>query len=190
MILLVIGAVAIWPEEREPEYKGKKLSECLRILRISNTTLEAQREAMLAVRAIGTNAMPQLLKWLRYERPAWKDRAAAAYKKFPRALVASSLDSWLMSGKAEVRADAAMNCFQFLGPEAAPAVPELICILKDPRTPVASRRAIVCLGYIGPKARPALPFLRHLTKGFPSGVAVDATIAIHNIEPMDMPVFR
>ena len=191
MCALAVAAVAFWPEPKEPEYNGKKLSEWLHDEPLFVPIQGRQRAWMKtqsaeAVRHIGTNALPFLVKWIRYERPAWKDKASVAYKKLPRALVITSLDSWLTCGKAEMRADAAMACFQFLGQDAAPTVPELIGMLKVSKAPATSQRAVFCLGCIGPKARAALPYLRERTKGFPSGISLDATMAIHNIEPRDM----
>src|SRR5438045_3525167 len=58
LIVAAIAAVAFWPGEKEPEYHGKKLSEWLALER------EQPRESAEAVRAIGTNAIPFLLRWI------------------------------------------------------------------------------------------------------------------------------
>src|SRR5437879_1390641 len=72
--------------EREPEYKGKMLSEWLlqyeRQFRIDGYSAKA-REAEDAVRHIGTNAVPCLVKWTRYERPRWKEKVSWARSRLP-----------------------------------------------------------------------------------------------------------
>ena len=109
-----------------------------------------------------------------------------AYGHLPRPLVINSIDHWLADASAEERANESVVCFQFLGRDAAPAVPELTRLLSA-SDPEIVRRAVVCLGSIGPKARAALPKLRELAKG-PAGLGVglDAAMAIHNIEGMDI----
>jgi len=186
--VLAVIIIAFWPEKKEPEYRGKKLSEWLhgqplfvQVPGGRNAWMEEQSGE--AVRHIGTNALPFLVKWLRYERPAWRDKASAAYEKWPGPLFRHSMARWLSRGKPERLSDAAMVCFQFLGPDAAPAVPELIGMLKDSKAPLTSKRAVFCLGCIGPKARAAVPYLRQLARASRSDISLDATMAIYNIEP-------
>src|SRR5438270_12088434 len=73
-VALVVLAVASWPGEREPEYKGKKLSEWLLAYRDGLTNRVVQEEAAKAVRQIGTNSLPFLVSWMDYEQPKWKDK--------------------------------------------------------------------------------------------------------------------
>jgi len=65
--LIVAGAL----REREPEYGGKRLSEWVRALPLDSSRTGSS-EAEVAVRQIGTNAFPYLLKWVDYEPAAWK----------------------------------------------------------------------------------------------------------------------
>ena len=74
-----------------------------------------------------------------------------------------------------------------LGPEAAPAVPNLIAVLGEHRTEV-QHDAAIALRAIGPAAAEALPALRRLQQEARSGVGSDlnASIsdsgeALHNI---------
>src|SRR5690242_9922901 len=64
--VVVLVAVAVWPGEREPEYQGKKLSEWLEMQE------KYPAEAAHAVRAIGTDAVPFLVRWADYRVPGWK----------------------------------------------------------------------------------------------------------------------
>jgi hypothetical protein len=88
--LAAIGVVAFWPGEKEPEYKGKKLSEWLNVV-ATNLSIEdvtafeehhfaeiksaASLEGIGAVRSIGTNAVPWFVKWVERDRPAWRTKA-------------------------------------------------------------------------------------------------------------------
>src|ERR1051326_8485766 len=68
--------------DREPVYKGRTLSEWLVIeldtmdsySAIGETVEAAKRQsaATTAIRQIGTNALPSLLKWTAYQEPPWR----------------------------------------------------------------------------------------------------------------------
>src|ERR1041385_2280437 len=64
---IFIGAIAIIslrPGEREPEYQGKKLSEWLLAYHHPWESVDpSSTRAAEAVRTIGTNAVPCLVKW-------------------------------------------------------------------------------------------------------------------------------
>src|SRR5580765_5003210 len=78
--VLVVVAAVVFSRPREPEYGGKKLSEWVArqapsywakqpIDIVSNRVV-----AVRAIRMIGTNAIPYLLKWMRYETPTRKTK--------------------------------------------------------------------------------------------------------------------
>ena len=72
-VLVGISVIALWPEEREPEYSGKRLSEWLEPTLnypAANENIRAQMEpAEAAVRHIGTNALPYILRLDRLRTP-------------------------------------------------------------------------------------------------------------------------
>jgi len=114
--VLAVIIIAFWPEKKEPEYRGKKLSEWLPtydgpevVWRRGDPWTPAGREAL---RQIGTNAIPCLIRWIRYERPVWKDKVAIGYGKLPRAVVSTSIANRLSFGKNERLRDAAMAGFE------------------------------------------------------------------------------
>jgi len=72
-VLVGIGVVVFWPGEREPEYNGKKLSEWLIYWGKAQSDQQVW-EVENAVRHIGTNSLPYLIKWMSYEPPAWKEK--------------------------------------------------------------------------------------------------------------------
>src|SRR4051812_14802182 len=69
LVVVEVLAVVFWPEESEPVYKGKKLSEWV-IRTGTSPELFFNREAL---REIGTNGIPFHLKWIRYERTGFGD---------------------------------------------------------------------------------------------------------------------
>src|SRR6266513_5172307 len=80
-LLMIAGGVGLAvviavraTREREPEYGGKRLSEWVRkFWAPPYTNYSAQTaEAKDPIHQIGTNALPYLLTWVGYERPAWK----------------------------------------------------------------------------------------------------------------------
>jgi hypothetical protein len=68
VLLAAIAGLAVWQglrsPEREPVYQGKRLSSWL-IASVTNGTPEAQAQAYAAVRQVGPNALPTLLRMLR-----------------------------------------------------------------------------------------------------------------------------
>jgi len=56
---------------REPEYGGKRLSEWVLMLPPDADPF-GQTKAEVALRSIGTNAVPHLLRWIDYEPASWR----------------------------------------------------------------------------------------------------------------------
>src|SRR6266480_1197120 len=72
-VLVVVGLLVCGLfREREPEYGGKRLSEWVQVLGAHAANGGDAHLADEAIRHIGTNALPYLLKWLSYETPNWK----------------------------------------------------------------------------------------------------------------------
>jgi hypothetical protein len=174
-VLVGIGVVAFWPGEREPEYNGKKLSEWLDSVCVNLSLEQASAllagnfaeiksktslEAIQAIRCIGTNAVPWFVRWnSREPRPPWKKRLLGIYWKLPRILQNSSVERRLLD-TGDWRGGQAMIGFVVLGPDAAPAIPELLRIAKHAKSGDTQLGALVCLGLLGETARPALPYLK------------------------------
>jgi HEAT repeat protein len=156
ILLLSLGFVpGIWalPRKREPVYHGKALSFWLEEYYGTANDKEANEENAKALRAIGTNAFPHLLKMLGSRQPAYKRRANALFR-------------WLHPGNyffdQKYTHDIAADGFRAFGPDAQPAVPGLAALLdeKDFGIQFATLRA---LKHIGPAASNAVSALtRHL----------------------------
>jgi hypothetical protein len=113
----------------------------------------AQKE--VAIRHIGTNAIPYLLKWIDYRRSYY------SYKldHFSRVL----LNRGLPEGESSRRASDACRAFQFLGKDARAAIPELKrqAFDRKPRNPLA----ISALALLGKDGLP--PLMEALTNQAP-----------------------
>jgi hypothetical protein len=114
----VAAIVAItWPKEEEPVYHGKSLSQWMNIYCRPMHNEGDRLEAEEAVRQIGTNAIPWLLKWIGKHPPAWS-RA-----------VGDSRVSWSPASRVISALQKRAFGFQILGPSASNAVPALANML-------------------------------------------------------------
>src|SRR5262249_20059643 len=155
-VLVAIGVVAFWPGEpevKEPEYRGKKLTEWMRPYEQDyqwhgRIWISEEDQVVVddAVRHMGTNALPWMLKWIAYEPTAWKAEFWRILSKLPVNLTARLLPKhnyWELDG---FRIDAAI-AFKILGPEAAPAVPALSRMVKDARYVAHRDRVLWALSF-------------------------------------------
>jgi hypothetical protein len=144
-VVLVVGAYMLLRPETEPTYQGRTLSYW--VLRLSPDE-PGDSEAAEAVRQIGAKAVPFLLKWMAYERPAWmrsldRLRYSAFHLQPPK-----DEKGW--------RAYGACWAFKFAGPEGKKAIPALCRLLNQPEKRNAAHRAAIALSSLGPESLPPL----------------------------------
>jgi hypothetical protein len=156
--LAALIALLAFPTEREPEYSGRKLREWLKLYVQSGDRFSNGQEAAEAVRHIGTNALPWLLKWTNYEPPGWKimllTNAPAAARR-PGYLRSAYLR--LLNRPADDLNWLARFGFEILGPQARPALPEVQRRMADWGKPWRASRAMEAYTEItGPGAVPVL----------------------------------
>ena len=164
VLTLVIVVFLLWPGDPEPEYEGKKLSQWVTIngwnaATFGNTLYmalsfepTASQPAPVAIRAIGTNALPFLLKWIQYEPPRWRMRLMQLASRLPAGIQSSRFVMWAVSSKREMLAENAIDAFRILGPQSAEAIPELGRLMKEKLTsaPLVSFRATRALHSMNP----------------------------------------
>ena len=126
----------------EPEYAGLRLSEWLDQLDRGG---KSQGDATTAIRQIGTNALPRLLKLLQAQ-DGWRKR------QFIRLLRKQTLVSISVRDEKDKWRLASLG-FRALGPAARPAIPELVKLLDKPQH---ASRAVSALQQIGASAVDAL----------------------------------
>jgi len=161
LILAVVGLVgvivtgAFRPRESdEPMYKGRKLSEWVRVLHRSGgiqwndyvngrDDVNGRYQAVEAIHQIGTNAFPYCLKWIRYEQPTWKTKLYRAAEPVLKRVNAH----WELTDEKEARAAGAEEVLMRMGPIGA--IPELSAVLGDPKAIHGAGRAAGVLSYLG-----------------------------------------
>lgn len=140
LMLLGLFAAAVvwvtWPGEREPSYQGRRLSEWI----TSYNSHPRDQEAGDAIRQIGTDALPSLLRWIEYEEPGWRYRLLHWLDARPSGATNDFLRR-LFEGPAVARARSAVMGFEALGEKALPAVPDLARILYQARSGLRMQNA-------------------------------------------------
>jgi hypothetical protein len=158
-VLLLLGCVAvvsfaifIRPREHEPEYNGVPLSEWVAHYHIDGY----DSQTFEAIRHIGTNALPYLVRWIQYEKPRWKTALNLLGEKLPSSIQRLPLSRWLVHDKAERRAELATEAFRVLGPKARPARDELLrlAFAENSKSANVQRRATYSLMSIDQPMRP------------------------------------
>src|SRR5437016_13745323 len=130
--LLVCGVF----RERDPEYGGKRLSEWVLDLATHHWEPDGG-EAVLqqaedAIRHAGTNALPYLLSWIRYEGTPWKAKLYGAANRILRRLK----PSWCLrhdDDKEDRLARGATHALIARGQQAGSAIGELTQLVNKPR---------------------------------------------------------
>jgi hypothetical protein len=162
IVATLIGVFALRapPEKPQPHYNGRQLSDWLTMCRPGEGPWDTGGEAELAVRSIGTNALPFLLEWIRYELPpSRRFMLSLATRPVPgKPLYEGKIvyGSSLILGESTTRAQIAEVGFIILNTNAIPAIPVLERLMKDNQKPVVGLRAIYALGAIGGPAIAAL----------------------------------
>ena len=154
-VVVVSIVAAVWPGEKEPEYRGRNLSEWLRVH--GEFSPDGTRVAD-AVRQMGTNAVPCVLRWINRE-PSWWVRVVGWVEALPprlsRPLTRSRMWSRLRESRDEAF-DRAGICIYLLGGEARSAIPALTGVVSRSRDPYRVSRAVLNLRFIGEEGVPAL----------------------------------
>src|SRR6267378_1888938 len=118
---LVLTA-AVWAvlRDREPTYDGRTLSEW------AGLSPGREKGGSDAIRHMGTNTFPTILKWLRYKPPPWKVKMLDRLRAGPNWIKPRFLVSWLVDSQAEARVIHTYNVLGVLQEEAAPIGPEIL----------------------------------------------------------------
>jgi hypothetical protein len=136
----------------EPESHGHSLSYWLEHCMPGNGA-EERKLAEAAIRDIGTNGLPAMLVWLRYEPSQTKTNIMEFLKRMRQTAYGRWIPPQLTYENGPPPAHIG---FLVLGPEAAPAIPELALIANDAQHPRPAARAMMALSAIGSAALPAV----------------------------------
>ena len=157
LLAMVAGILILTPaREPEPVYEGKTLSEWLLFYeRHDPADQEAANRVGPVIRQTGTNAIPTLLHMLRAHDSDLKIKVFSWVSE--RRLLGFHYTP------AETLNRRASLGFQFLGPRASNAVPELVKILDLNLSQVSASYTMYSLGEIGPSAKAAVPSILRVT---------------------------
>jgi HEAT repeat protein len=152
---VVLGAGLVLSRSGEPNYRGKTLSQWLVVGYEHPTTLEGTDESKAALLHIGTNGIPCLMEWLRYEPSSLRRGLFRVIYSLPSWLRNKLPVQRLVADKGEGRARIAVWTLHRLGPGAAMCIPELTQMTKD-RGYHVSGRAIEALASFGQDGLPPM----------------------------------
>lgn len=144
--------------DREPRYENKPLSEWIRLYLEEARGASPGVEAREAIRHIGTNALPYLLRWIQQDEPPWRKKLRFDLERTlsPRFLTNFFMRP-LLPTKTLERAYFATGAFRALGPAASNAIPELAIQMGKPPRGWNADNAMHALSYTRcPAALPPL----------------------------------
>jgi hypothetical protein len=180
VLAVALVSVTVWQvaQPSEPIYQGKPLSSWMKGYMMPDPPtfelLEPQRQAAdKALRHLGTNAIPTLLRMLRVRDSALKVKLMnLAQRQHIIKIGYTPAKDWNL---------AAQTGFFVLGAEAQSAVPALIEIVNQDISFESQYSAVFALGYIGPSAKEAVPMLLQWTTNadpFVHGCVLNALLKI------------
>jgi len=127
LLLILLASVAsitlaffIWPREREPEYNGVPLSKWLE--RAGRGRTEGFAEA---IKLIGTNALPGLVRAVDYRPSRWRYWLFFKYSRLVPKSSNTRFAKWLLDENRIFRAEGAVAAFGILGRDALPSLGDL-----------------------------------------------------------------
>jgi len=182
LLCAVIGGAVFPAWSAEPQYGGKPLTKWLQIYKKADEGTSDERQAAAAVRTIGTNALPHLVKWVASGHLDEQFKAENGFQILgPAAGSAVPALGKMLASTNQVISLMAGQCLGHIG---APALPELLAGLTNRHFRVGTAAALAIVD-LGTNASPAVPMLlRHLEhpNHFYRERAADALGKLH-IEP-------
>ena len=156
---LLVLLVADSDRSPKPSYSGRKLSYWVEryVVPDQESGKIQYGEVDRAIRQIGTNGFPFLLKWVRYEPRPWKRKLCGA----ANSIIERVNPSWHFSirDQDEIRAEGSVWAFKALSAEADAVIGELTILLNDPKARVAASRAVEILCRVDAGLPPLLSVL-------------------------------
>ncbi len=185
-VVLISAVLTLLSRNREPTYKGRRLSEWMRLRATISPPPGQTEEAADAIRHIGTNALPLLLALIDDPSPGWWRRGRALSQRLPDWITGSHAAHWLRQHHRVILGpEDARSLAEILGPVAAPAVPDLVRRLSTTNWHGRRDLATRALACAGPEAiaKSAAPCIAMLLIDSDLAVRTAATNALTRIAP-------
>jgi hypothetical protein len=165
LVLMLVGTIlgcllltVSFAPFREPSYQGKSLSEWIDELMLKSK----EPHAVAAIRAMGTNAVPRLLKGLSHSYSPGRERLYRTANFLLHDQIGirkkAIIDPYTLG------CNTALRGFEALGPLGSNALPKLNLLLNSPDS--IGSVAACCMGSIGPQSLPY--FIQTLKNGSPT----------------------
>ena len=171
---LMVGVLIFRSNSRNLVYEGKPVKVWLFQLLAADP--KAQAEAQAALEALGTNAVPELIRLVRTKDAGWRTLIWAHAAQLPKR-VRGRLLSRIGPTNACVIRPMAARALGRLGPAAAPAVPALTQMLRQGSSPYEEQEAAQTLAQIGAPALGALADVMAHEKGGAGNAAALALLS-------------
>jgi hypothetical protein len=160
-VTALLGIAAFLSRDRQPWYEGRSYADWLAAYdldcRQSEDADDPHTPAYWALRHIGTNAIPTLLKWVAHEPQPLRLRFHRLAEKLPGFVANSPIIERL--SRDPYPGARPYNCylaFFVLGSNANCAIPALSRLMNDPSAEYDGCDAAISLAEIGPAALPPL----------------------------------
>lgn len=127
----------------EPVFNKRPLSEWVEVSKTNELA------AYLAIRQIGTNALPQVIDWLHVDKQAWRRRVFFSMRKLPKQVRPKPLQRWLIHDPSADKTFAAFVVLDALGEQASPIAPELLKMSRSRYATNSAELAIEALSCLG-----------------------------------------
>jgi hypothetical protein len=146
---VAIGLAVYFVRPAEPKYHGRGLSAWL--VEFDGWDGNTNAPVVSAMRAMGAEAIPALLKMSLQNDSSLNQRIALEFEKHPAAMkhrFTTAPERWLRAGMA----------LRVMGDVARPALPPLLVAMTN-QSAFVRMRAVSVLGWIGPSAEDCVPAL-------------------------------
>jgi hypothetical protein len=163
----LLAAILLQNRNNKPCYDGRPLSYWVKVLGTYSPQTPHRVDAQKAIRHLGSNAVPYLLKWYAHRTPTTPNRLLSR-------TLGSLNSSWDFAARHRVLSAGSLEAFEILGPQAKAAIPELAAAANDPAHPDTAELAALTLPCLGPEAAPAVAAT--LTNGLTSAGCLLLTI--------------
>jgi hypothetical protein len=136
----------------EPRVDGRLLSEWLALQSSPAAHYSSEDQAHQALKQMGTNALPFLIRWIKAEPTPWCLKLARFVRyQNPR------WATWLEYSPHQIRADLATYALCDLGDQALPAISDLTRMASNSAMPCTARRASDVLSALQKNSVPGSP---------------------------------
>jgi hypothetical protein len=147
LLIAAAGLALLASQPTEPKYNDKPLSFWIARYQ-SYIVYPHNHEAEDAILAIGTNAIPILLRWMTHDTPVWRKNLADLERKY--------VHTGIFALRYRPEHDLATQCLSILGTNALPALPALVKLIRQTDKPSTATLATFSLAHLGPQALPYL----------------------------------